>query len=67
MKRVKCKSGVTGWQCRLRRNYTNFEEFKSYCEIYNIHGRLGFATPEEAWKSNKQIRGSVVPSDLELA
>lgn len=66
MKTVKCESGVKGWQSRLQKNYNSLEEFVSYCEIYGIHTRLGFDTPEEAWDENPIIQGSVIPSDLKL-
>lgn len=66
MKRVKCKSGIVGWQSRLQKNYCSIEEFKYYSAIYGIHNRLGFNTAEEAWKANPVIRGSVIPSDLEV-
>jgi hypothetical protein len=64
MKIVKCKSGIKGWQCRLQKNYESFEEFKSYSETFGIAERLGFKSPEEAWKKNPIIQGSVIPSDL---
>jgi hypothetical protein len=63
-KTVKCKSGITGWQDKLRTVYENsIELFKSYCEIYNNHKRLGFETPEEAWEANPTIQGSTNPED----
>lgn len=65
MKRVKCKSGVTGWQGRLRKNYSSFEEFEHYSEIYGISRRLGYQNAEEAWEDNPLIQGSVNPSDLQ--
>ena len=65
--RVQCKSGMSGWQCRLRDNYdNNFHAFQKYCDYYNIHGRLGFADPNDAWTANPMIRGSVLPSDLQV-
>ena len=68
MKRVKTKSGITGWQCKLQENYDNdFEKFESYCEIYNIHERLGFKTILEAWNKNPLIEGSTNPSDLRVS
>ena len=67
MKRItKCKSGLTGWQCKLQKNYENFLQFEAYCETYNIHKRLGFKTAMEAWSKNPVIRGSVLPDDLEV-
>lgn len=63
-KRVICKSGLTGWQCKLRYNYASFEEFEAYSETYGIHTRLGYKTPKTAWTKNPTIQGSVNPSDL---
>lgn len=66
MKRVKCKSGLIGWQCRLRQTYGTLEEFADYCRVYAIDHRLGFASPEEAWGCNPIIKGSIIPSDLQV-
>jgi len=66
MKKVICKSGLAGWKSRLRKNYQNFEEFSYYSEVYGIHKRLGFSSAEEAWEANPIIKGSVIPSDLEV-
>lgn len=62
--RVKCKSGITGYRNRLRRNYASFGEFEASCEIYGLHTRLGYKTPEAAWRYNPMIEGSVTPSDF---
>ena len=51
------------WKGKLRNEYADFEEFKRYCEVYNNHKRLGFETPEEAWKANPIVSGSTDPSD----
>lgn len=64
-KQVTCKSGLPGWQCRLRDNYDNdFEQFKSCSRIYKIAKRLGFKNAEEAWHENPVIQGSTNPDDL---
>jgi len=63
MKRVICKSGIRGYRCRLRRNYSSFEEFQIYAETYSLHSRLGFTPARSAWTANPMIEGSVVPSD----
>lgn len=63
MKRVKCKSGLEGWQCRLRENYVDFEEFESNANLRGLHVRLGYVTPQEAWDDNPIVQGSVNPSD----
>ena len=54
------------WQCKLRKNYQNFEEFRQYCSVYGIHTRLGFNTPEAAWAVNPTIQGSTDPKDLKV-
>jgi len=64
MKKVKCKSGIIGFQCKLKKNYSSFEEFESYNETYGIAKRLGFESAEAAWKANPTMQGSVIPSDL---
>lgn len=68
MKQVRCKSGVTGWQSKLRKVYDNsFEQFKRLCDIYGLHTRLGYKSPETAWRYNPTIQGSVIPSDFRKA
>lgn len=64
MKSIKTKSGITGYQCRLQENYSNFEEFESYSRIYNLHKRLGYKFACTAWKTNPIIQGSTNPSDF---
>ena len=64
MKRVKCKSGLMGSQLKLQHSYLNFEDFKSYCGLYSIHERLGYATAEAAWEDNPTIQVSVNPADF---
>jgi hypothetical protein len=65
--RVKCKSGLTGWRCRLRRNYSSFSEFDSVNEIYGLAARLGYKSAATAWRYNPMIEGSVNPSDFRRA
>ena len=48
---------------RLRSNYKNFDEFEVYSKIYGLHKRLGYMTPESAWKHNPRIQQSVDPRD----
>jgi hypothetical protein len=64
MCQVKCKSGLTGYQCRLQNNYAGLAEFERYAETYGLHSRLGFKTPRAAWDANPTIQGSVEPSDF---
>ena len=62
-KKVRCKSGVMGEQFKLRDAYSNFEEYKIYCDMWGIHGRLGYKTPETAWRNNPTVQCSNVSSD----
>lgn len=62
-KRVKCKSGITGWQGKLRDQYNDKEEFLVWSEMYGIHKRLGYKSAETAWRANPTVQGSVIPSD----
>ena len=65
MRLVKCKSGISGWQEKLRKVYNeSFESFVTYCEIFGIDARLGYENPEDAWNDNPTIQGSVIPSDF---
>jgi hypothetical protein len=63
--RVKCKSGLTGWQGKLRDQYESFEHFTAYAETYGLHTRLGYKTIAGAWRGNPTVRGSVIPTDYE--
>jgi len=64
VKRVKCKSGLSGRQQKLQRMYRGKREFISYTEIYNIHGRLGFKSAERCWTANPLVEYSIDPSDF---
>ena len=66
MKRVKCKSGIEGWQDKLQKVYGSLEEFRSFCEVYSIYKRLGFHSAKDAWDKNPTIQGSVNPDDLRV-
>lgn len=66
MKQVKCKSGLTGWQCKIQKNYTSLEELKEYDSDYNIAKRLGYDSIYELWEENPTIQGSTNPSDLRV-
>lgn len=63
MRHIRCRSGLRGWQARLRDVYSTFTEFADYCFIYNNHARLGFSSPDEAWEANPVVQGSVNPAD----
>lgn len=65
LKRVKCKSGITGTQCKLRDNYDgDLIVWQMACETYGLHAKLGYKTPEAAWAKNPTIQVSVNPSDF---
>ncbi len=64
MSRVRCDSGLSGWRCKLRKNYASFEEFETYDRVYGLASRLGYASASEAWDANPMIQGSTEPSDF---
>lgn len=65
MKTVKTKiKGVKGWQEKLQKVYSSFDEFASYSAIYGIAQRLGYKNVATAWRANPTIEGSVYPEDL---
>jgi len=64
-KTVVCQSGLKGWRDRLHKVYSSYEEFVAYCDVYNIHNRCGFATPEAAWAADPLVQGSTNPDDLQ--
>lgn len=67
MERTICASGREGWTCKLQDNYNHdYDVFVVYDETYGIAGRLGFTSAKAAWEQNPQIRGSTIPSDLEV-
>lgn len=63
-KRVKCESGLTGWQCRLRKIYTDYLDFLVFSRMYGLHERLGYVSARAAWQANPVVQGSVNPSDF---
>jgi hypothetical protein len=64
MKTVTCKSGIKGWQGRLRSVYVSFSEFADNSDMYGLAERLGFSSSEEAWDKNPIIQGSINPEDF---
>lgn len=66
MKKVKCESGIEGWEGYLKSVYDSKEEFLNYDEIYGIAKHLGYDDPEDAWRANPLVQGSVIPSDLKV-
>ncbi len=64
MKRVIVKSGLAGWQGKLREVYASLDEFEHWCMHYAIHVRLGYKTVKGAWRNNPTVEGSVNPRDL---
>ena len=64
MKAVQCKSGLRGWRERLRKVYGTFEEFCGWDHVYDTAKRLGYKSPQTAWRYNPMIEGSVLPRDF---
>ncbi len=64
MKRVKCKSGIEGWQDKLQNVYDSWENFNDFASTWGIHKRLGYHSAKDAWEVNPTIQGSTDPSDL---
>lgn len=62
-KRIKTRSGLAGWQRKLRRIYGSFKSFLNWDETYGLSKKLGYATPKSAWKHNPTVQGSVHPRD----
>jgi len=60
---IRCRSGLKGWEGRLQDQYSSFEEFVAYCEIYGNHARLGYGSPRSVWGANPTVQGSVIPDD----
>ena len=63
---VKCDSGITGYRCRMRESYDDYNEWQWYAEMYGLAARMGYDNPEEAWADNPMIQGSVIPSDFRV-
>jgi len=55
---------VYGWIAKLQKNYSSLEEFVGICDIYNLHLKLGYSTPELAWEYNPTIQGGTNPADF---
>jgi hypothetical protein len=64
MTRVKCKSGIDGWQEYLQTVFLTFGEFKANCDLYGLHRRMGYKTIWDAWADNPLVEGSINPSDF---
>lgn len=62
--RVRCDSGIEGYQNRLREDYSSYQEWQYYANMYGLHSRLGFNSPRQTWRKNPLIQGSVVPRDF---
>lgn len=63
MKRITCKSGLTGWRGRLHKVYGSYLSWENSALMYGLHTRLGYKTPKTAWLRNPEVEGSVNPSD----
>jgi hypothetical protein len=66
MRKVRCQSGLMGWRCFLQENYTDFEDFQYYDDLYALAKRLGYENAESIWKQNPLIESSVEPYDLRV-
>ena len=66
MKKVRCQSGIMGYECHLQESYDNYQQFKHFSQKYNLHNRLGFRSIIIAWETNPVIQGSVIPSDFKV-
>ena len=55
------------WKKRLQNIYDDFDEWLYYCDIYHLAERLGYDSPEQAWKENPIIQGSINPRDYRIA
>lgn len=64
MKRVKLKSGLEGYQCKLQESYSSFEDWQYCAETYGLHTRLGYKTIVGAWRNNPTVQGGITPSDF---
>jgi hypothetical protein len=62
-KRVKRRSGLRGWQCCLRDNYASYDEWEQYAYMWGLHLKLGYKTPQNAWRANPVVQGSVSAAD----
>lgn len=63
-KRIKTDSGLTGWKCNLQDNYSSFEDFEGYSNMYGLAARLGYTDNRECWEANPIVQGSVEPKDF---
>jgi hypothetical protein len=63
-KQVTSVSGQHGEQYKLRAPYANLDEFRYYANLYGLHTRIGYKTPESAWARNPTVQSSTVPSDF---
>lgn len=61
---VICRSGEKGWQGRLKENYSSFEDFEGYDQLYNLAYKLGYKSAINAWNANPVVQGSTNPNDF---
>ena len=52
-----------GEQFKLRDAYDSFYDFRNWCDCLGLHKRLGYKTPETAWRYNPTVQSSTNPSD----
>jgi len=54
------------WKDHLQDVYKDFEEWKSYSEMFGLCERLGYESDEEAWEANPLIQGSEQPEEFKV-
>lgn len=62
-----CRSGLRGREGRLRKNYTDYEDWAHHARMWGLHARLGYKSTMTAWRANPVIQWSVNPSDFRRA
>lgn len=62
--RVTCRSGLEGEQSRLRSRYETYHEFETFALQYDLHKRLGYGTPPDAWDWDPVVQSSTNPEDF---
>lgn len=62
--RIRCHSGIMGWRTRLRNNYSSFEDWEQYSDMWGLCLQLGYGTAKIAWDANPVIEGSIKAGDF---
>ena len=66
IERVKCQSGIMGYQCRLQDSYDDVDEWFRYTNMFGLAKRLGYQNAYDCWIDNPIIQGSVIPTDFRI-